>query len=255
MSEKPLLNIPVVLILKVKSNVTFKENSNISAKIELPESFELVSGNLSWEGNLKKNEEQKIKVVVKSTKVGYFQLKGIILNQDNVIGGSNIIYVEVSQNDAIIGGKPENYWDKDTSLSMLIPVSQNNEQIQSELIILPKPELNKKFTISYRLTSLINIPDPQGTQVSLVFPSTFEVIDVQFPEGGETYESESQLAWKGSITKKQTVGIKAIFKVTTTGWGTVFGCLDVQSRGKIVAPIKDVKTAELRVDKYMGETR
>jgi hypothetical protein len=89
--------------------------------------------------------------------------------------------------------------------------------------------------------------------MSLVFPpKAFEVVSVQFPEGGETYEHDTQLSWKGRISEGQTVEIKATFKVINTGWGSVYGNLNVQPSGEITNLIQDVKIAELYVDKYTG---
>lgn len=249
LSDKPLLNTPVTLTLSFKSIL---DAPNTSAKIELPEGFELVNGNLEWQGDLKENENQKIEVVVKSTKGGYYQLNSSVISkqQDSTLGDNDIIYVEVSQNDAIIGSRPENNW-VEPAQGQTVPLAENNEQIQSELIISQNPELNKEFTITYRLTPSINIPDPQRTQMSLIFPpKAFEIVSIQFPEGGETYRYKSQLSWKGSINKGQTVEIKATFKVINIGWGLVYGNLNVQPSGEITSLIQDVKTADLYVDKY-----
>lgn len=247
--DKPLLNMPVSLVLEFKSLLNL---SNISAEIELPENFEFVSGNLGWQGDLNENETQRIEAIVKSTKIGYYQLKSIISNLQGPIGGSNILYVEVLQDDAIIGSRPENNWYESAQMQV-IPLAQNNEQIQSELIISPKPGLNKEFTIIYRLAPSINIPDPQRTQMSLVFPpKAFKIIDVQFPDGGETYKHESSLSWKGSIAQGQTIEIKATFKVINTGWGFVYGGLNVQPSGEIINLIQDIKIVDLYVDKYVG---
>jgi hypothetical protein len=129
LSDKPLLNTPVTLTLSFKSTINAP---NTSAKVELPEGFELVSGSLNWQGNLSANQEQKIEVVTKSTKVGYYQLEGsaISYQQDSAFGDSDIIYVEVSQNNAIIGSKPENNW-YEPAQSQAVPLAENNAQIQS----------------------------------------------------------------------------------------------------------------------------
>lgn len=245
-SDKPLLNTPVTLTLSFKSTI---DAQNTYAKIELPDGFELVSGSLEWQGDLKKDEEQKIEIVVKSTNVGYYQLKCFINPNDFAFGNSDTLYVEVSQNDAIIGSKLENNWYK-SEQGQVAPIAENNEQIESELIILQNPELDKEFTISYRLTPLIDLPE--RTQISLVLPpKAFELVDVQFPEGGETYE-KSRLIWVGSIDKDETVEIKANLKVINTGWGSVYGAFNVQPNGEITELIQDVKIADLYVDKYKG---
>ena len=78
LSGKPLLNTPVELTMIIKSLVDF---SNISAQIEFPDSFEFVDGNPVWSGNISIGEEQRIEVVVQSTKVGYHQLRGSIKSE------------------------------------------------------------------------------------------------------------------------------------------------------------------------------
>ncbi|MFH1181720.1 MAG: hypothetical protein V1702_02060 [Candidatus Woesearchaeota archaeon] len=251
LSGKPLLNTPVTLTLNFKS---LANGSNTSAKIELPEGFELVSGNLEWHGNLSKNEERKIEAVVKSTKVGYTQLSGtaISIKPGYTFGDSDIIYVEVTPHDAIIGSKPENNW-YDSTWIQGFAASENNEQINSELIISQNPQLNQEFTITYRVTPSIDLPDPQRTQMSLVFPpKAFKVVAVQFPDGGTTYKRDTQLSWRGSINKDQTVEIKATFKIIDTGWGSVRGGLNVQQPSGGINFIQDTKIAELYLDKYTG---
>ena len=247
LSDKPLLNIPVILTLSFKAKV---DTPSIYAEIELPNDFEFVSGDLEWQGDLNKDEEQKIEAVIKSTNVGYYQLKASVISKEGT--GNPIIRVEVSENDAIIGSFPENNW-YEPAQGQGIPLAENNEQIQSELIISPKLELNEEFIVIYKLTPSINLPGPKRTQMSLVFPpKAFEIVSIQFPEGGETYEHESQLSWAGSISKDQTVEIKATFKVNNTGWGHVYGNLKVQPNGEIANLIQDVKIADLYVDKYTG---
>lgn len=248
LSEKPLLNTPVILVFEF---TTVASGLSIEAKIELSDSFELVNGALIWNGNLEANEEHKIEVVIKSTKVGYYQLSGSAISREgnNYFGDTAIIDIEVTPDNAIAGNKPENNW-QDT-LTQAVPLVGNNEQIQSELIFTPTLELNKEFTVIYRLTSSINLPDPQRTQINLVFPPQgFTVIDTQFPQDGEIHKSKGQLSWKGSINKDQTVEIKAILKVVDVGWGLVYGSLSVQPGGAITSFIQDVKIVDLYVDKY-----
>jgi len=251
LSDKPVLNTPVTLTLSFKSAT---DAPNTNAKIELPDGFELVSGDLNWQGDLSADKEQKIEVIFKSTKVGYYQLKGSAISTQgsSYFGDNDNINIEITPTDAIIGSKSDNNWYGSEQVQAT-PLAENNEQIQSELIISQNPELNRGFTITYSLTPSIDIPDSQRTQMSLVFPpKAFEVVVAQFPEGGENYEYKNQLSWKGSINKGQTVEIRATFKITKTGWGPVYGHLNVQPSGEIANLISDAKIADLYVDKYTG---
>lgn len=251
--EKPILNNPVTLLYKFKS-VTPAPNPNTVAKIELPESFVLVNGNPEWRGNLAENEEQSFEVVVKSTKVGYYQLKASVLNEGEgySFGDADIIDIEITPNDTILDSRPENNWYQPAQ-GQAIPVAENNQTINSQLIISNNPELDKEITVIYRVTPAIDIPDPQRTQLSLVFPPRgFRVVKSEFPSGGKTYKHDAQLSWKGSIAKNQTVEIKATFRITDTGQGSIYGSLNVQQGGGIAEFMQDAKIAELYVDRYGG---
>ena len=249
--EKPLLETPIPLALTFKS-VTPAPNTE--AKIELPDNFELVSGTPTWSGNLEANEEQKIEVVIKSKKVGYYRLTGSAISRqgEGYFGKTAVIDIEIAPDDAIAGSKPKNNW-YEPAQGQAVPVAENNQAINSQLLISNNPELNREFTVTYRITPQIDLPDPQRTQMALVFPpKAFEIVKVEFPQGGETYKSNTQLSWKGSVSKNQTIEIKATFRVINTGQGSVYGNLNVQQGGGVTKFIQDAKIADLYVDKYSG---
>lgn len=249
--EKPILNNQVTLLYKFKS---VSPAPNAIAKIELPESFVLVSGSPEWQGSLAQNEEQSFEVVIKSTKVGYYQLKASVsqTGEGYQFGDSYVIDIEITPNNAVLGSRPENNWYHPAQ-GQGVPASENNEAISSQLLLSNAPELNKEFTVTYRVTPQIDIPDSQRTQMNLVFPPKgFKVLNVEFPQGGKTYKYDTQLSWKGSIIKNQTIEIKATFRITDTGQGSVYGSLNVQEGGGITKFMQDTKVAELYVDKYGG---
>ena len=254
--EKPLLNVPVPLVFSFKS-VTPAPNTEV--KIELPNGFELESGTPTWNGDLEMNEERKIEVMIKSTKVGYYRLSGSAISRqgESFFGDTAIIDIEITPDDAIAGSKPENNWYYPAQ-GQGLPMAQNNEQIQSELTFSNTPELGKNFTVTYKVkvTSSIKLPS-QRMYLNLVFPQkAFNLISVQFPQGGETYQSDTQLSWIGNIDVNQTMEIVVTFEVVNVGFGTVYGSLNSQSGkgGTTVADlVVDVKTANLYVDKYGGK--
>lgn len=253
LSDKPLLNTQVTLTMTI---ISIMDASNASANFHIPDGFELVSGNLEWQGNLTTNEEKTIEVIVKSIAIGYHQLEGecqFLRDGDMMVADSDILYVEVMEDDAIIGSRPENNWYDSLSQGDTVPMPENNEQIESELLIDPAPALNGEFTVTYRVTPLINLQDPERTQISLVFPpNAFEIIGVQFPEGGTTYQFDEQLSWKGTINANQTVEVNVTFRVINTGSGFVYGNLNVQPSGEITDLIQETTLAELYVNEYEG---
>lgn len=257
LSDKPLLNTPVRLTMIFESSVEF---INVSAQIELPDGFEFVDGNPVWSGDIGIGEERRIEVVVQSTKVGYHQLSGVIKSEEGgVIGGTNIVYVEVTEDDAIIGGKPENnwYWHDEPARGMALFASVNNEQIESELVFSGSPELNQEFSVTYKVTSVGVLP---SEKVGIAFgfpPNAFEVIDVKFPQYPvadelQTQPSDTSIGWTGRIGEQQTIELTATFKVISTGWGNIYGTLRSGGEGEIIKLVRDVKLADIYVDKYSG---
>ncbi len=251
LSDKPLLNTLVTLTLSFKS---IQNAPNTSARIGIPESFQVLSGSLEWNGDLIAGEEKSIDVFVKAKKTGYYQLNGSALSKQGAFefGDLDVIYLEVSQSDAIIGSMPENNW-YEPAQGQIIPLAENNERIQSKLIISKTPEWNKEFTLTYNVTPSINLPDAERVHMSIVFPGkAFSVVSAKFPEGGKSYKQEGQLSWKGIMSKGKTYEISAKLKVVETGWGDVYGKLSVQAIPEVTDFIQDVKMAEIYVDEYTG---
>lgn len=71
--EKPLLNRAVTLELRLFSR---HDVPDAKARIEVPNDFQIVSGTADWSGSLKGGEQMNLRVTVKPTKPGYFQIKG-----------------------------------------------------------------------------------------------------------------------------------------------------------------------------------
>lgn len=251
--EKPILNKSVMLLYKFQSNDPLP---NAIAKIELPESFVLVSGNMEWRGDLSANEEKSFGIVVRSTKIGYFQLKASVFN-DFSIYSDDLVYIEITPNNAILSSNPLNNWNPPPE-ALAEKISENNQSISSQLIISHNPELNKEFTVIYKVTPQIDLYGDLNNQMALSFPSgAFTVLKVEFPEGGrgqtDPYD-DNRLTWMGAIAQGRTVEIKAILRVISTGQGTIFGTLDVfpPFGVGITKHIYDEKTADLYVYKDGG---
>ncbi|HLC62041.1 MAG TPA: hypothetical protein VJI52_03420 [Candidatus Nanoarchaeia archaeon] len=100
--EDPIPDKPVNLIYKLRYDRGYGEGYRpvetvaANATIYLPPEFSLVDGNLNWKGNLIEKEDKEIKLTVKSTKEGYFQVGGYIFVQD--IGGiGDVVYLNITQ--------------------------------------------------------------------------------------------------------------------------------------------------------------
>lgn len=105
--EKPTIGASATLLYKFKSE---RSASNVAAKIELPESFVLVSGNPEWRGSLMQNEEKSFEIVVQSTKTGYFQLKASAFQKEigHEFGDIAAVYIEITSDNVVIDSEPKN---------------------------------------------------------------------------------------------------------------------------------------------------
>jgi hypothetical protein len=224
---------------------------NTTAQIILPEGIELQSGSLTWNGDIPANSTAKFSVIIKAVKKGEWIIEANAkhyFGPDSWFGGRNVLYFIVCEDVKVSLAPSKNNWYEETQTQM-IPLPENNEMIKSNISLSELPELNKEVTLTYTVTPSVDIPDPQRTYVTLVYPPKgFEVISAEFPAGGETYRHEGQLTWKGSINKDQTVQIKVVVKMTTTGSGTVYGHLSVQPDGKTITKlISDVAMLDIKV--------
>lgn len=74
------------------------------ANIELPEGFELVDGDLNWEGYLK-NEPQQFSATIKAVEIGNWTIKARIRSPPTgkaYLGGGDNIYISVLEDKGII---------------------------------------------------------------------------------------------------------------------------------------------------------
>ncbi len=95
-SKAPALNENAEITLTV---TTIRTAPTASAKITLPEGFELVSGDLSWKGELVENQPLQLKATVKAVKTGNWTIFG-------GAGYGDYLYITVNEDSASISDKP-----------------------------------------------------------------------------------------------------------------------------------------------------
>lgn len=85
--------------------------SKVTAKIEVPEGFEVVSGNSEWTGNLEGGKQKSFIVTIKPTKVGYYQIKDSLTTQDRT--GANLgsvrLNIDVTPKDTFVNFEYEHF--------------------------------------------------------------------------------------------------------------------------------------------------
>ncbi len=79
-SDKLVLNKTTVLTLYLVSS---QDETNVTARIILPEELEVVSGDLTWNGNLVANQTVEVQATVKPLKEGNSTINAVITTQTN----------------------------------------------------------------------------------------------------------------------------------------------------------------------------
>lgn len=101
--DQPLLNKPTVLEFRFVSRAN---SSDVKANITLPKTFELVSGNTEWTGNLDQGQQKSFRVTVRPTKTGYYHIDGSVTSKDNIgrPGADKLsgIDIDVTSNGTIV---------------------------------------------------------------------------------------------------------------------------------------------------------
>ena len=101
-------------------NRTFKD---LSAQVVLPEGFTLVSGDLSWQGDLEPGQAVQITSTIKATKTGNWSIGG------SIKGAFDYLYVYVSETDATVSRTP-------------FKVSESTSTTQTGSVTLPAGDSN-----------------------------------------------------------------------------------------------------------------
>ena len=140
-SGPPEFNEPVELTMDVVGGVL--PYSNAAIEIDLTDGFELVSGDLEWQGDLTKDVPVQLKAVVKPVKTGDWVIEGRIIDHEEGKRIRTALYVSVSEDSVEVSKTPP-----------------------------PRPDAEPDANESIRTTRL-KTPCPNGTDmVSSYSPST-----------------------------------------------------------------------------------
>jgi len=103
-SEPPEFNKPVELTMNVVRGGPQYPNATI--KIDLPDGFELVSGDLEGQADLTKDVPVQLKAVVKPIKTGDWVIKGGVIDSEKGKRTLAALYVSVSEDSVEVSRVP-----------------------------------------------------------------------------------------------------------------------------------------------------
>ena len=95
-----MLNKPVKLTETFTLRKNYSVSQNITAHIYLPDGFEKVDGDLIWQGTLSGGETKTLTAIVKSTRLGTFQIEtnaGWLVINPPGLGDAKSLFVTVAE--------------------------------------------------------------------------------------------------------------------------------------------------------------
>lgn len=242
--NNPKINEPVEIVYEFKrgrESSSSRELVNATAKIYVPEGFEIISGNPTWKGKLAEGETKKISLIVKPLKLGYFRFRGSVM-VGNITGSVSVLWTEISAQGGKIGSKPKNMWYRSDYIDYIYesddffidPKDENifgfqpgnfgkghDPNIISSLALSNPLELGKESTLIYSVTPKIDLSE--NTQISLQLPDyAFDIINLEnSPNIKIMQKDDNFIVWTGPINKGQTTEVRLRLKLKNYGWGNI----------------------------------
>ena len=181
---------------------------NMSVEIGLPEGFELVSGDLSWVGDIPSGDDlEVIRATVRAVKTGNWTIEAttyIDPEKHSGFGGTGRypIYVSISEDSSEWGIYPP--WHEGGGHP--VPIEQVDERSIPivDLSISHAPLLNEPAEITCTVTTLIDYPNMNA--------------QVIFPYGAEATVVEGNLEWHGDLIANVPVTFSAQVVFTYGGY-------------------------------------
>jgi hypothetical protein len=192
----PPLNQEAELVCTV--NALSMPVKNMSVSVNLPEALELVSGELSWVGDVAEGDEAEvIKAVVRSVKTGNWtiELTAYLNPEENgglKISGSAHIYISISEDSAEWGVTPPWYEGGGHEVPIEV-VEAPSTPIKVDLSISHAPAVNAVANLTCTVSSTKDAPNTTA--------------QVKLPEGASLVSGS--LNWQGNLKANEPVSFSA----------------------------------------------
>jgi len=109
--DMPALAINCFKLAWIHAQVTMDccQAANTSAQITLPDGFELVSGDLSWQGDIAPDGQESFNFSIRTVETGNWTIEadaGYFITEDSWYGSVDYIYISVSEETAWVSKTP-----------------------------------------------------------------------------------------------------------------------------------------------------
>jgi hypothetical protein len=238
MEGSPALGKEVNLTVKVKPHVDIP---NITVWISLPSEMEGVSGEMRWQGDLRKEETKQLKVTARTVKDGYYKIWGGA--QAKLPYGffreGDVLYLLVEGSEAGVGKRPpKNNWVPN---NVGIGGPHNSHLARARLYLTEEIALEKETELIYEITPSIDL---SNVSIGFILPKAgLSVTKVEGPSqvslSRRSGEWEGVLSWEGAMARGEKVVIKVRIKPITTGEGVLEAYMEARQKGKIIVSRSD----------------
>jgi len=110
MAEAPPLNVPAEMTCTLKLASGFAAVENVTAQINLPPAASLVSGNLTWSGNLEPGKPVSFPLVIVFNIIGHWTIEATIshvIDDNNGWGDLDALFLDIGVEHSQFGWTPE----------------------------------------------------------------------------------------------------------------------------------------------------
>lgn len=253
LSGPPLLGQPVQLTFTISQAEDYPEDAmGVTANIILPEGFELLEGNLEWQGNVVRGTPVTMQATIRAIMPGDWEINAVsqyTAGEGISYGGVDTLYASVSAegasysyNPPTLKGVPRiDMIDPEHPRTYIIPfdqvptvrpeerptpppASKPSSQIDAKLSMSEPPILGKpvQLTFTFKLREGYKWDAP-NTTASITLPDGFELVS-------------GELEWHGDITLGAApVQMQVTVKAIRTGmWEIKAGAFFSLSKGDIL---------------------
>lgn len=242
LSDDPVLGRPIKLTLTLNyspkcGNEDIYQNRYFTAQIELPEAFELVDGDLEWQGYLHCGQApKKIEATIKVFQIGEYIIRAKIASDPGPFFHHDYrylnpeLFVDVFSDRTFVSNQPITIEGDQPFYSEPRPPYH---LVTVDLSLSDKPLLNKDIEVKCTATATRDTPK---AYVSLNIPKGFVIIkdNTKVTKGDATFQKEgSYLMWRGDMVKGDTIELAAIVKPVKTGRWIITADSSYYSNGRL----------------------
>jgi hypothetical protein len=212
----PPLGIPIEVDLSISNAPALNETAeltctiasvfdapNTTAQITLPDGFELVSGDLSWQGDIAPNGQESFNFSIRTVETGNWTIEadaGYFPDENSWYGDTDRLYVSVSEETAWVSKTP--FLSDDTGARRLETPSV---PIEVDLSISNAPALSETAELTCTIASVFGAPN---TTAQITLPDGFELVS-------------GDLSWQGDIAPNGQESFNLSIRTVKTGNWTI----------------------------------